>query len=103
MYDILFYEDKQKCNYLKKVICLSAMFRDIFILFVINTVYIRSTGLVAFPVDLYQNNLLCMRPIGKMTRGSYNTRACTTHIYVTFYVYIMRALFLTVYSLFLSL
>jgi len=34
------------------------MFRVIFILFVINTVYIRSTGLVAFPVDLYQNNLL---------------------------------------------
>jgi len=34
------------------------MFRDIFILFVIDTVHIRSTGTVAFPVRLYQNNLL---------------------------------------------
>jgi len=32
-----------------------------------------------------------MRPIGKMTRGSYNIRACTTHIYVAIYLYIMRA------------
>ena len=37
-----------------------------------------------------------MRPIGKMTRGSYNIRACTTRIYVAFYVYSLRTFILTV-------
>ena len=61
------------------------------IILCLHTVY-RTVG---FSVHLYQNNLLRMRPIGKMTRGSYNIRACTTRIYVAFYVYSLRTFILT--------